>query len=275
MESVLDDKLPTFGSRCLRPADRIAFLTSTVIGPYPRRWQANTARMKSLLLPPVFGRGLGLLMACELGCASTQSTEISALRQEIAALRSSHDSDRKRIERLESEVDAQEIEMGKATGSTWMDNEGDLPPRGVVYLPIVRPSSPRPSPSRPEPGLPTFGDERSAQGNPPPKTSLSCRPTRSTSRALPTKPTLFASKGLREVEGRRSGRSGHADFRGFVHHFPNHPSADNALLDEGLAFIGLRRCEDADRTFTEIERRYPAGDALPEALWRKAGSARR
>jgi tol-pal system protein YbgF len=59
-----------------------------------------------------------------------------------------------------------------------------------------------------------------------------------------------------------------AMFRDFAHRFPHHPAADNALLDEGIAYYGLRRYQEALDVFDGLAKRYPAGDAVPEALWR-------
>jgi TolA-binding protein len=59
-------------------------------------------------------------------------------------------------------------------------------------------------------------------------------------------------------------------FQLFVQRFPHHTAADNALLDEGIALYGLRRYSEALGVLARIERSYPAGDAVPEALWRSA-----
>jgi TolA-binding protein len=61
-----------------------------------------------------------------------------------------------------------------------------------------------------------------------------------------------------------------ADFQSFALKFPSNPAADNALLDEGIAMYGQRHYAEALKVLSRIELRYPAGDAVPEAIWRAA-----
>jgi TolA-binding protein len=60
------------------------------------------------------------------------------------------------------------------------------------------------------------------------------------------------------------------EFQSFADRYPNNTAADNALLDEGIAVYGQHRYAEALRILSHIEARYPAGDAVPEALWRAA-----
>ena len=53
-------------------------------------------------------------------------------------------------------------------------------------------------------------------------------------------------------------------FHDFARRFPHHPSADNAMLDEGIAYYGLHRFEDAIKVFNALAEQYPAGDAVRE-----------
>ena len=51
---------------------------------------------------------------------------------------------------------------------------------------------------------------------------------------------------------------------------PQHAKADNALYFSGVGLMGLSSYEDAARTFEEVVSRYPAGDAVQDALLKLA-----
>ena len=56
----------------------------------------------------------------------------------------------------------------------------------------------------------------------------------------------------------------------FADAHPKHPSADNALYFAGLARMGLEDFEGAAQRFERVEREYPAGDAVADAMMKLA-----
>jgi len=57
----------------------------------------------------------------------------------------------------------------------------------------------------------------------------------------------------------------------FAAHYPQHPAADNALVEAAAAYADAGRDEAACALARRTTDEYPAGDALPEALLRLAG----
>ena len=193
------------------------------------------------------------------GCVGTSTAEITPLREEVAALRQAHEADRKRIEALEVEAGLQQVEIQKLRGDAVV---GDRP----EGLPIVHlePRSPRDLPA-----LPTVTRVR----EPPPETlaqlqraAASGDDEQDLGGGKEEADSMFSTAFEKLKTGELVGAAGM--FHTFVQKFPRHPAADNAMLDEGIAYYGLRRYQDALDIFDQLSRRYPAGDAVPEALWR-------
>ena len=207
------------------------------------------------------------------GCVSTSEGEASPLREEVSALRKAHQEDRKRLEALEVLVDAQQMELRRIRGETLGDasqvpNDSSLP---IVHL--------QPPASRTAPALPT--DVRVREPPVEVVTELERSPTHANDVEQTTSGSedadhLFDAAFEKLKTGELVGAAGM--FRDFARRFPHHPAADNALLDEGIAYYGLRRYLEALDVFENLSKRYPAGDAVPEALWRAGrlrGQARR
>lgn len=60
------------------------------------------------------------------------------------------------------------------------------------------------------------------------------------------------------------------ELTGFAHKYPAHPQADNALYFAGIGEIGLEEYEKAADAFATVIARYPAGDAVAEAMLKLA-----
>ena len=63
---------------------------------------------------------------------------------------------------------------------------------------------------------------------------------------------------------------GVAQLQQFATTAPQHAKADNALYFSGVGLMGLSSYEDASRAFEEVVSRYPAGDAVQDALLKLA-----
>jgi TolA-binding protein len=200
------------------------------------------------------------------GCVSTSQSEIAPLREEVSALREAHQIDRKRLEALEVQVDAQQLELRRLRGEA--PAEETFQPSGSASLPVVhlQPHSPGAVPI-----LPT--EVRVREPSAEVVAELDHASSRDTERveggpagSKEEADRLFDAAFEKLKTGELVGAAGM--FRDFSRRFPHHPAADNALLDEGIAYYGLRRYQEALDVFDGLGKRYPAGDAVPEALWR-------
>lgn len=226
--------------------------------------------------PPLrLRRTLRLGWLCLAGCTGAAQSQNTPLREELAALRQSRDADRKRIDALEVQVGTQQIELRRLRADPASQPFSASAPVGLgdgsENLPIVhlQPHSPRDLPAVP--------------------TEVAVREPSPEVVAELAKPQLFSDANLSSVPGDSLSASEEADsmfkiafeklktgelvgaaglFHAFAQRFPHHPAADNAMLDEGIADYGLRRYQDALEVLEQLAKRYPAGDAVAEALWR-------
>ncbi|MHB1845151.1 MAG: tetratricopeptide repeat protein [Deltaproteobacteria bacterium] len=192
---------------------------------------------------------------------------MAALRDEVASLRRERMADRKRLEALENQFDAQQAELSRLRGMP--QSSAELVPSDLEVVHLRAPKASRSA--RMMPRLPTdvpvrepSADDLAAleQAVPSPGASASA----DSPDVLPD--ALYDGAFEKLKTGDLLGAA--SDFEAFAQRFPKNPAADNALLDQGIALYGLHRYDDALRAFSRIESRYPAGDALPEALWRSA-----
>jgi TolA-binding protein len=205
-----------------------------------------------------------LLPCLVAGCATTRASELVPLHEEVAALRQAHEADRKRIDSLEIQVGLQQAELLRLRGGGVIaDGKSDHGALPIVHL--------QPHAAKDLPAIPTLTNVR----EPPPEVVAELQ-----------KPVS-----LEEGEGSSLGGTDEADgifksafeklktgelvgaagmFHTFALRFPHHPAADNAMLDEGIAYYGLRRYGDALEVFEQLAKRYPAGDAVSEGLYRAA-----
>ncbi len=201
--------------------------------------------------------------ACLLasGCATTSgSTDV---RDEVVALRQTHEADQKRIKSLEAEVESLQLQ---ARSSPPSEDERE-PPTDLQIIHLEKPS-PNPPPLATavpvrEPSL----EELAALSHPSPsETADAARPT------SPEEADVLFSLAFEKLKTGELVRAAN-EFQEFARRFPRNPAADNALLDEGIAFYGLKQYQEALVTFRGLIKRYPAGDAVPEAMYREAECA--
>ncbi len=203
--------------------------------------------------------GLGLLAGCATGAVSGQ--DVAALREEVAALRRERTADQKRLEALENQFDAQQAQLARLRAGPPETRAAGAVPADLQVIHL----EPR-RPARRPPPLPTDVPVREPSPEDLAALEQAASPADESGSGGPK--DLFDGAFEKLKTGDLVGAA--ADFDSFAQRFPKNPVADNALLDEGIAYYGLHRYEDALRAFSRIEPRYPAGDAVPEALWRAA-----
>jgi TolA-binding protein len=213
-------------------------------------------------------RQAAVCLLCIASCATAgaSAADVEALREEVAALRRDNSRDEKRIEALENQIDIQEADLKKLrprSGTASLDMPPDLK---TVHL-----GSPTARAVHSLPPLPTEVTVRE-----PGRDALAnldtvslTTPVHASGRGDPSDPDVLFSAAFEKLKtGDLVGAAN--EFQLFAQRFPHHTAADNALLDQGIALYGLRRYPEALQVLARIERNYPAGDTVPEALWRSA-----
>ncbi len=193
------------------------------------------------------------------GCATSGANagDVAALKEEVATLRGERQVDEKRLQVLENQFDAQQAELQHLRSQGALEG---LPSLRVVHL----------EPGKAAPALPTRVQVRE------PDEADLARLDELLGHGFPTAvetsggapDALFDGAFEKLKTGDLVGAA--ADFQSFAEKFPKNPAADNALLDEGIAMYGQHNYAEALKVLSRIEARYPAGDAVPEALWRAA-----
>ncbi len=202
-----------------------------------------------------------VLFGAAPGCASGSSgARVSALEQEVAALRRERQADEKRLAALEDQVDAQQAQIARLRGRP---GSAAGEPTG---LPLVH-LRPEASPAH-APRLPTTIPVRLPDDDALAQLAQAAQAGAPGASDGAGPEAAFASAFEKLKVGDLDGAA--AAFQTFAARWPKNSAADNALLDEGIALYGQHAFADALAVFASVERRYPAGDAVPEALWRAA-----
>jgi tol-pal system protein YbgF len=201
-------------------------------------------------------------------CATNSASgEVSALRAELKTMQQVHLEDQKKIESLQSEVDVLSSEAKASQTATELPS--DLQ---VVHLSQPNRSPPPPLATAVSIHEPTNEEIVALE------TSRSATPTELSrgggSSSSPEEADELFSSAFEKLKTGELVRAA-SEFHEFARRYPHHPAADNALLDEAIAFYGLRRYSDAMSALHTLTKRYPAGDAVPEALFREAECAER
>jgi tol-pal system protein YbgF len=234
--------------------------------------------MPALELPGILGlRRLTGLLLCAIGpaCATTSnSTEVSVLRGQVKAMQQTHLEDQKKIEALQAEVEVLSAETRASQSAS--DLPSDL---RVVHL--TQPGKGHPPPLATavpihEPTSAEMALISAARASEPIELDSSHMgsTTGAPSASSPEEADALFTSAFEKLKTGELVRSAN-EFHEFARRYPHHPAADNALLDEGIAFYGLRQYADALSAFRTLIKRYPAGDAVPEALYREAECAER
>jgi TolA-binding protein len=201
---------------------------------------------------------LGAVQGCATGGAN--ANDVAALKEEVATLRRERQVDAQRLQVLENQFDAEQAELQHLRAEGGLG--GTPPSLQVVHL---QPGSHGSAPALPthvkvrEPDEANLAelDELLGHGFPTVVDASGGAPN-----------ALFDAAFDQLKTGDLVGAA--AGFQSFADKYPKDTAADNALLDEGIAIYGQHRYAEALRILSRIEARYPAGDAVPEAIWRAA-----
>ena len=199
------------------------------------------------------------------GCATSgaSASDVAALKEEVATLRRERQVDEKRLQVLENQFDAEQAELSTcAPRASWTTC-----PRRCAWFTC-------PPAAKISPALPTVVKVRE------PDEADLAQLDEMVGRGFPTAAdssngssgggpdTLFDAAFEKLKTGDLLGAA--TDFQSFADRFPKNTAADNALLDEGIAMYGQHHYAEALKVLGRIEARYPAGDAVPEAIRRAA-----
>ena len=188
------------------------------------------------------------------------------------ALRAELRASRDRTQRLERRVDALETSeaLGRGLGSaSWKSasRNGDDPSLAIPELAVIRLKPKR----EPAPKLDT---EVTVVEPSPDRLELIAREANEADERSPPPedPDVLDANYARAVQAIRTGNleGGAERLETFAREHPKHPNADNALYYAGVARMGLEDFAGAAELFQAVEDRYPAGDAVAEALLRRA-----
>ncbi|MBX7113010.1 MAG: tetratricopeptide repeat protein [Myxococcaceae bacterium] len=188
--------------------------------------------------------------------------ELSELQAEVRALRSDNLRLEARIEMLERNkaVAGQSGSLSTAGHAVAASEAHAMPELTVVKLKPKREAAPKVATSvaviEPEPEV-----------------------ISSLEQVLPAAQSAYAGDGERgdmvfnnAVNALKTGNveGGIAQLQQFAVEAPQHAKADNALYFSGLGYMGLNDFEDAATAFESVAKKYPAGDAVVDALLKLA-----
>ncbi len=196
------------------------------------------------------------------GCAGDRAaarTDQDALRAEVRVLRERNEDLARKVEELSGRVDLLSARLVRAPAPKERDDR-DAAPVIPPDLAVVR-VEPRahPRPARTPPPVPTAVEI--AEPDPDRLEALSHRGGRDLA--------VEADAELRRARARPLELRAHA-LDEFVHRYPRHPSADNALVEAAAAAAGIGQPDAACDLARRAAADYPAGDAFSEALERLA-----
>ena len=189
--------------------------------------------------------------------------ELSELQAEVRALRSDNLRLEARLEMLERNraVAGQALPPSSTVAKLATSNDAhSLPELTVVKLKPKREAAPKVATSvavvEPEPEV-----------------------ISSLEQVLPAPASAYAGDGERgdmvfnnAVNALKTGNveGGISQLQQFAAEAPQHAKADNALYFSGLGYMGLNDFEDAATAFESVAKKYPAGDAVVDALLKLA-----
>jgi TolA-binding protein len=233
------------------------------------------------------------------GCAGAGAArpEVDALRVELRELRAQNEALSSRVDALSSKVDLLTMSASRPVASppAQAARAAELSPPGqaapgevaragtAVVVPdlavvkVVPAEEPR---AAGRAGAPRAA-ERPAQARaaPPIPTAVPIQdpdPARLDALGSPGRRPLSAQAEaeLRAARAQAGLARAHA-LEDFAAHYPQHPSADNALSEAAAAYLSAGRDDAGCSLSRRVVDEYPAGDAVPDALLQAAGCEHR
>ncbi len=218
--------------------------------------------------PPSRLVALSAALCALLGCATTSApSELDGVRAELRAMREANGRLERRLERIETEQLVSRVNSKGAKPATTLPARGsELPDLTVVKLKPRQEEAPKVvtavSVIEPDPALLDQLAEGAAQYSEKPLRLDGTEAEESPSASLFDEGMASLTTG--DLEG------GIAKLHKFADTNRSHPSADNALHNSGLGHMGRGDFERAARAFELTVTRYPAGDAVTEAMLKLA-----
>jgi TolA-binding protein len=210
-----------------------------------------------------------------------EGSDLDALRDEVRMLRRGNDALAQKVQALQSQVDLLTLRAtqqasppaeAEAAPTRATAQSGAVVPPDLAVVKVAPPTAgPRPAArptakiARVAPPLPTAVTIQE-----PDLSRLESTLGRPGRRAL----TAEAEQDLREAQGMTGLERAHA-LEDFTAHYPQHPHADNALVEAAAAYEAAGRDEAGCALAQRVVDEYPAGDAQSDALERLAGCAAR
>jgi tol-pal system protein YbgF len=252
-------------------AGMLAIASGCVTVPEFRELQRDVARLKGGGSAPD-----GTMAGTGGGRLADLAAEVDSLHAEIAALRGEIEEARHLADQALAEARA--ARAGSPAGAPFSEGApaGGVPSVGSRGMGAAAPS---PSPSEVEGSVPSGDPVPPVAGMPAPSPGAAlASPSPSAPGAVPSAPTpgpTAATNAIRDYEDAfrlyRSGsyREAIGRFEVFVQTYPTSDYADNALFWLGECHYKLGEHERAVLAFADVVERFPAGNKVPDALYRQ------
>ena len=209
-----------------------------------------------------------LLAGCAAagGGARPEAAEVEALRTEVAALRAENQRLEGAVERLSAQVDALAARLARGPADPAAAAAAPLVPEGLAVVRVEPAARPPREPAR---------EGAKARRAPPVATGVpiaepDAEALSRLSRGRVGELSAEAAAELRAARAKDALGRAHA-LEDFSARYPHHPLADDALLEAADAYAASGRAGAACTLARRVAEEYPAGDRLPDALWRLAG----
>lgn len=232
-----------------------------------------------LLLPEAALAAALLATGCA-GEAASLRKEVEALRSELTASRAETQDLRRTVEGLSGRVDAVTARLaraGDARPEPRTEPRAEQRPVDPGHVPggltVIKVEPPRPVASPTVPAGQGSGASPARRAPPVPTGVAIVEPDEARLEAVGRRGgrelSTEAEAELKAARKREGLARAHA-LEDFTARYPRHPQADNALVEAATAYAEAGRADAACTVARRAVGEYPAGDAVPDALWRVA-----
>lgn len=213
------------------------------------------------MLPEVAAAAALAVLGCSAGDPGLRR-DVELMRAEMRTLQHENAETAKRLEALSTKVDLVAARAQRAPAAA---EKGAVPVERIVPpdLAVVKmqPQAARAAPRAEAPRKPR-------RAPPVPVAVPFVEPDPGTLKAMGARPVDLAAEAQAALDAahRLSGLAAARALEEFSASYPSHPSADNALVEAGMARASAGDDESACALFARCVTEYPAGDALPDAV---------